>query len=323
MITTATVFILGAGSSAPYGFPLGSSLRAELCKPARSNSAQWYKQLIHGMGYPQDKVMAFSEAFLHSGNSSIDMFLSRNSKEFGDIGKAAIAATLIEKEIPARLYSPNSDVFPPQHSIEDDWYFELWNRILNGASSIEDLANNRVKFITFNYDRSLEQYLYTSCKHSFPDTDSKDALEALEHFPIFHVYGSLGKFGIATDGDTREYWPKSNPQNIRLAANAIKLIPEARDESDCVEIYDWLMEAERICFLGFGFDEMNVKRLRIAPILQERVAKNPTPPRIFVSTYGRTPIDVQYINSLVCPNIEWQPKPYTNLEMLLKTAVLR
>ena len=32
MIKTKTVFILGAGASCPYGFPLGTELRQEICQ---------------------------------------------------------------------------------------------------------------------------------------------------------------------------------------------------------------------------------------------------------------------------------------------------
>ena len=42
MIETKTVFVLGAGANAPYGYPTGAGLRKEICKksvgdPTHSN----------------------------------------------------------------------------------------------------------------------------------------------------------------------------------------------------------------------------------------------------------------------------------------------
>src|SRR3546814_859636 len=187
MSTTPTVFILGAGSSAPYGFPLGSTLRAELCKPARRQNQAWLEQVVQNIGLSSEELTEFSKAFLHSGNSSIDIFLSRNFDQFGEIGKFAIACILIGLERPERLYSPDPDSFPPLSAVDDDWYFELWNRLLNGAKSLEDLAKNQIKFITFNYDRSLEHYLFCSCKNSFKGVSDDEALKVLTYFQILHV----------------------------------------------------------------------------------------------------------------------------------------
>ena len=45
------------------------------------------------------------------------------------------------------------------------------------------------------------------------------------------------------------------------------------------------MWAERICFLGFGFDHLNMKRLDLKTVMEHRGANLPT---IYASVLGRT-----------------------------------
>ena len=77
---------------------------------------------------------------------------------------------------------------------EHDWYFYLYNRLTREATGKEDyrqFGGNPIPFVTFNYDRSLEDFLLTSLLHSFEGMDEQTAKEELEKTPIIHVYGRL------------------------------------------------------------------------------------------------------------------------------------
>jgi hypothetical protein len=150
-----------------------------------------------------------------------------------------------------------------------------------------------VKFITFNYDRSLEHFLYERLLATFAISDDQ-ALAIVRKLAILHVYGSLGRFGISVSGTDLPYQPTHNTQSLLIAANAIRVIPEARDDSDEFKTArEWLSHAERICFLGFGFDSLNVRRLGILnglsrPTSYENVF-GVTAPDFFATVRGKSP----------------------------------
>ncbi|MHB8916083.1 MAG: hypothetical protein ACYC4K_09770, partial [Thiobacillus sp.] len=58
---------------------------------------------------------------------------------------------------------------------------------------------------------------------------------------------------------------------------------------------NWFEWAERICFLGFGFDALNMERLGIADVLSHvKKAHSPTP-GIVASMFGKTDKEIDLI----------------------------
>lgn len=87
MLSKNVVFVIGAGASEPYGHPLGSDLRRHLCIPDYSNVGfPILPTLIKVGGIDPARLEEFSQIFLHSGQLSIDAFLSKRSEEFSEIG---------------------------------------------------------------------------------------------------------------------------------------------------------------------------------------------------------------------------------------------
>ncbi len=314
MISKKTVFVLGAGTSMPYGFPSGASLRKILCAPANGHSKEidWIASITKLGISPLDSIK-FARAFLDSGVGSIDSFLSRRSKEFGEIGKFAIAAVLCNQEEPSRFR--NTD-------IEDDWYNYLWNALIAGVHECEDLAANQIRFVTFNYDRSLEYYLRKSCQETF-GVSYADAVKALEPLQIIHMYGQLGKLDQATSSDSRSYENFIGASELRIAAEGIKIISESRDEApefdEARKLFGW---AEQICFLGFGFDHKNMSRLNLESVCKERRLTGRSI-RIIASTYGRMPVENSAVmNSIPSSNGWWEMEYGESLSALRKKGVL-
>jgi len=60
--------------------------------------------------------------------------------------------------------------------------------------------------------------------------------------------------------------------------------------------FDW---AERVCFLGFSFDPLNVRRLGLADVIRTKVAKGQALP-VFASVYGLTAAEVGAAARGVC-----------------------
>lgn len=250
---------------------------------------------MSSLGVEPSDLEIFADTFLKSGMPSIDAFLARRGKHrigtrtIEDIGKAAIAHHLIECEKPDPLHA-----FPDDH-----WYEYLWSFM---ADSLESFGENRLSIITFNYDRSLEYYLMTALQHSF-GISWQAAEQHLKKIPIIHVYGQLGVLSESSGADVRSYTNAAKPAYVPIAANGIRVIDESRDDDEVFdEAFSFLCDAQRICFLGFGFDETNVRRLRINELIQDIRARKREAPMFFATTVGLEDAERQKITKLLNPN---------------------
>lgn len=255
MTSTPTTLVLGAGASKPYRFPTGRELAGML-----NNESD-----LHELGelHPLSKrdVHEFCETFHRSQMYSIDAFLARRGNDswsagaptFGEIGKLAISLVLSRCEDANRLFINQGD----------HWYRYLWNCI---GTSLDGLKETQLRIITFNYDRSLEYYLLTTIQNSFGILRDK-AAEHLRYLPILHVYGQLGDLPELAENrnDACAYdHQKVTAVRIRTGARSIRVIDEQRDEDEVfARALEWIKTSHRICFIGFGFDSTNVRRLKL------------------------------------------------------------
>ena len=256
MIRVPTVLILGAGSSMPYDFPSGHKLLTEVCRLIQGNNA--YTQALQERGFGPDRVEAFRLALCRSGRASVDQFLEQRT-EFIDVGKTAIAAILIPYENDEVLMNPGRT---------GNWYQYLWSQI---GVSWEAFGSNRLKIITYNYDRSLEWYLFNSLKNSFGKSDA-ECVKKLQEIPIVHVHGELGDLSIPNVNPGRPYNQSLRPDLVANAAKGIRIIHE--DIHKYPEFHDakqYLSDARLICFLGFGFHSLNLQRLEISKLRPNRL----------------------------------------------------
>ena len=85
MINTPTLFVLGAGASNPYGFPLGSKLRTLFCNAQHEDNPAAGVVAQLG-GFTHADIRNVARTFLYSNVKSIDEFLGRQS-HLVEIGK--------------------------------------------------------------------------------------------------------------------------------------------------------------------------------------------------------------------------------------------
>jgi hypothetical protein len=187
------------------------------------------------------------------------------------------------------------------------------------STTLAELRKNDIRIVTFNYDRSLEYFLYEAIRNTYNATEV-DALTTLNQFGILHVYGSLGDFSTTSGKTTRAYSGQLNRDLLITAANGIRVIPEARDNdrvfSDIANIISW---GRRIIYLGFGFDALNMQRLRIPAIVQDMRER----PGIFASTLGKTEREVNYYKSFACGlDWGWRTHAAKNTMFLRETGAL-
>jgi hypothetical protein len=275
MIKTPTALVLGAGASASYGFPMGSKLRGDIL-----NLTGGLHQLAQGAELHKSHDLAgFVAEFQRSRLYSIDAFLGMRD-EFAEIGKLAIAAVLLHYE--------SKSVGALLQSVSQDWYDYLWNRLASGHSW-DELSFDNLSIITFNYDRSLEAFLLQAMRGTY-GVSEETAVERLRQLKIIHVYGDIGP---PLPGDP-QYVPYGEPLSgprVRDAASRLKVIPEARDDDPIfAEAQTLLTGAEAICFLGFGFDELNLRRLKASETCANHLTREGAEPKrraFFASCVGK------------------------------------
>lgn len=91
-----TVLVLGAGASAPYGFPVGRELVLQIFKELNGAFTDFAKSLRE-LDFKFEDLSSFRDDLYHSNQPSIDTFLE-NRPEYLKMGKVAIARALIPYE---------------------------------------------------------------------------------------------------------------------------------------------------------------------------------------------------------------------------------
>ena len=261
MVDIETVLVLGAGASMPFGFPSGRKLVALISDMLNGDSPT--VALLEKHGYEKEQIWRFRKNLVLSGRSSVDEFLEYRT-DFLDVGKEAIASALLRCEQTTNLFNVNKD---------NNWYQYLFG-LLN--TSFDEFDQNKLAIITFNYDRSFEHYLFTALQHAYNKNDEECA-EKLNKIPIVHVYGKLGRlpwektryslvpYDLVKHTDKLGLFVGRGGKNIKIIHEDIEKDPEFN------QAFELLIAAEHIYFLGFGFNETNLKRLRIESLLHPDV----------------------------------------------------
>jgi hypothetical protein len=216
MINSRVVVVLGAGASQPYGFPIGKQLKAAVLELQNHQSTHPFRKSFEIGRYDPKLFEAFVSELSRAPFDSVDAFLEARP-EFVDIGKHAIAFVLIRKETVNALLDPGIDK-------QGNWYKYILQLMLDDG--LDQLQSNKLSIVTFNYDRSLQQYLIMSLMSAYALTFDKAAAE-LKFLKIIPVHGQLGTLiekGASDAG--RDYQPVTDSQRVSIAAQGIKIISE-------------------------------------------------------------------------------------------------
>ena len=152
-------------------------------------------------------------------------------------------------------------------------YDQGWLRYLynNLNTSFEEFGKNQLSIITFNYDRTVEHFLFTALKNTYNKT--KDEVRAVvEQIPIIHLHGRLG-FLPWQSGSSRAFGGEINKRALDVSIQNIKIIHEdikSRD-ADFTAAKTLLDAADQIIFMGFGYNKTNLDRLEISKLSAEKV----------------------------------------------------
>lgn len=175
-----TVFVLGAGASAVFDFPVGKALFAQVCQNLHSikgRKSSLMKEFRTCISFSDEEIGDFCTQLQYSASTSVDAFLEHRT-EFLDLGKAAMAFMLVRCESSDALWT----------FADANWLSFIFNRM---NTPFEEFAATPISFITFNYDRSLEHFLHTSLQYKYRK-DGKQCAAVLCKIPIIHLHGRLG-----------------------------------------------------------------------------------------------------------------------------------
>jgi len=239
----------------------------------------------------------------------VDAFLQKRPDVL-ECGKLVLAYELCLRERPDELIPP----------VDDDWYAHLWQRMSDGVGDPQHVAN-RLRIVTFNYDRSLEYRLHQAFKGTYK-LDDAQALQCVSQISILHLYGTIGRFHYLGGRGTRSYSPNLVHEQLRTAMDALKVIPEHRDNDDFQVARRWFDWADHIGIMGFSFDPTNCDRLGLDSVLQFCKEKRRQEKTILASIVGLTPAEVLAAKRRMCPTQDWTTIDRRNLQFLRHTDLL-
>ena len=256
MIEKATVLIVGAGGSEPYGLPTGEQLTRGICSGINEAFDEVQENFNKIDAY---ELTNFGKQLLES-RRSIDDWLSVNKtfKNYHMLGRYLISRYISMRE---RYQS-----FAKAQNIGRDWYAMLWDRIK--PPLLEALENTNITIITFNYDRSLEQALFSMARSTFLKATNEECAEHVSKIPIIHVHGQLGKLPWQLNKVDLEGLPVrsyGSGRDVKLEIKCgghIYFVDDPEAENRFIHARSAIQRAINIHFIGFGFLDRNLSRLR-------------------------------------------------------------
>jgi hypothetical protein len=271
-----TVFIVGAGASLDFGMPLGSGL-VNMIRNKMLGELGTHDQPIIESAQQTQLPGDYGEAGRDIAGGmivarSIDRFLeTRKDKPLVTaIGKRAIAAVIAEQEAATPLAAGwrNLDWETRDRALaasSGTWLAKIFSLLQEGIPPAEahHIFEN-ASFVTFNYDRMIEQYLLLAFQH----TMGRSLLEAtalLDAIPIIHVYGSLGN-PRAQQNSVPFPVEQHHHYYLELMANNLRTFTEQCEDGVLERTNEIIAEAEVIVSLGFAFDPLNVTALFPRPL---------------------------------------------------------
>lgn len=291
MLRTYT-YVVGAGASVEFGFPVGETLTAEIAKLLKFSFDNFSRfqtgdrvlaSAFEGVPHPDGNVYR-SEYLLRisadiSRNMglapSIDNYLEAQKDKEGipEVGKMAIARAILQHERKCGLWVDWRKGHEVDFSrLNDNWLTRLF-RVLTAQRGLDSFSEAlaQCRFVTFNYDRVIEHFFAKAIGSYFGLNANEVAEFISQHLNIVHVYGSLGNLGDGTAVGFGDF--ETNYLNVQKAGARIKTFTEGIDDQEEIQTAKkWLQESNCLIFMGFAFLPLNLQALRPDEPLQcERI----------------------------------------------------
>ena len=275
MFAARTLFVVGAGASSEAGFPVGYQLAEKIARALdfhtefgdlKSGDAELYQALRRHCGPKDFGSYLRASRLIQQGIQlvrSIDNFIDahRENGEIACCGKFAIAQQMLLAEASSELRQRESrrGTYVHLDDIDDTWFAHFARMLVSDVptSSYANLFSN-VSFISFNYDRTIEQFLRSWLARVVGVSDM-EATPYLDGLQVLHPYGSLGP---AYGNHAVPFAAEPRRCDLPTIANNIRTYTEqVDDESLLSSIQERVSSSSTIVFLGFHFHEQNMRLL--------------------------------------------------------------
>jgi hypothetical protein len=272
-----TVFVVGAGASAQFGVPAGARFNDLVVRSLLTDAPtiQWDERFHCFQVFPQSysnypnhgQARNFAHEFQHSGQPSIDAFLSARSKIRGALTPLQIAWS---KAAIFRALAHGEQTALKESQTYQSWISKVFQHYERCRAVETQDEGSAVRIITFNYDQIIEHVFATMIANTRKVEPSKAIVEAKAI--VQHVYGRL---------PTTYLWDKERqcfsigeslkarfkPAQVIEAEESIFVVGEERDGNSDDDARGkakaWLSRAKSCFFMGFGFSEENVRYLEM------------------------------------------------------------
>ena len=280
-----TVFVIGAGASSEImskDFDLKNSIIEILTE---IKNCQSYKDSSRFLDFPDHIISAYNGIYEYSNynkntfeknlaiideitsslelSSSIDNLLYdfKDNDLFQVIGKIAIVSAILKAENECALCDlTNYKNIKP--TMEGTWYYSLFLELTKQVTIFEFIERlKNIYFIIFNYDRTIEYYLFTMIKRFYKTNDIETA-KIIYKMNIYHPYGLPG-FLEFQKGIIKNRFGNVNAINFFQLSSMIKtfMLDNNNYDQEHKTACDFLYNADKVFFLGFAFHPQNIDLL--------------------------------------------------------------
>lgn len=228
-----------------------------------------------GAGFNTEEIKDFSDALLEGEFDTIDAFIAqtKHSPHWRQIGQCALALLIRSHENRENLFHINNSPQGPKH-----WYRYLLDFLRSENDSMR-ISFESFSFVTFNYDRALEHYLFNALVRGNPALRERLIHDFFSSQNFIHVHGHVGYLPWQTNmRPSSDYGASLRGEYLSDVAATLQF---PHDQFHMMQaMRELLFSADIIAFLGFGFHEQNLQRL----FFNDLTAK--TNLRLFGTSYG-------------------------------------
>lgn len=275
------VIVVGAGASKEFGLPTGAELTSIIASICDIRFKDFGQSLAHGDHRLVDTLrqMARTEDPRNSNINnylkdlwsirdnmalapSIDNFLDthRQNNTLVQLGKIAIVTALRKSEKESTLSlvrGERSDYFDFKRT-KHTWLSELFKILVAQRDLREFLsALENITFVSFNYDRCIQQFFYFATLKYF-DLAAERAAEISATIKIIYPYGHIGDIGFSPQYGSN-FGSEIYDMSLVNASQQIRIFTEGCNSKEISTIRSSLEETDVVMFLGFGFLPINME----------------------------------------------------------------
>lgn len=260
MITRQVTIVTGAGASIPYGFESGPDLTKSIWQLLRSTNTRGENlraaltRMFQADSATRCDLQELSRRLEQGVVPSIDAFVQPTcNRHFIPAAKAAVAWRIAECE------NDRKCGYQRKVKFDDNWLPYLFRHMLEGITNPVQLEKNRVRIVTFNFDRVVEWHWYNALVNQF-GPDGCDIERAFRSLPIVHVHGSLyDASNVKALLDVPMGAAPIDDARLEQAVKRINFVGDRTGPQEAAEHY--VAEAEVLCFLGLYYAPLNLKKL--------------------------------------------------------------